>query len=120
MTAPEYTVTHPDNRSFVTGLYHDIYERNPDAAGFSFWVNVLQSGSRTRAAVVYYFLTATEAYLQAIDSYYVEFLGRHPSAQEADAYLALLIDGATPASITAIFLSSEEYINRQFALEFGR
>ena len=56
MTAPEYTFRHPDAASFVTGLYTDILERAPDGTGFAFWVNILQNGSRTRAALVYYFL----------------------------------------------------------------
>jgi hypothetical protein len=64
-------------------------------------------------------LTSDEAYLGAIDSYYREFLGRDPGPAEVQSYLGLLISGTTPADITAVFLSSAEYINRQIALACG-
>src|SRR5207302_5106257 len=66
LTSPEYTAAHADANSFVAGLYTGIFQRAGDAAGQAYWTSVVQSGLRSRAAVAYYFLTSTEAYLQAI------------------------------------------------------
>jgi hypothetical protein len=61
LTSGEYTASHPDVASYVTGLYADLLSRSPDAAGFAFWSQILQTGSRSRGAVAYYFLTSTES-----------------------------------------------------------
>jgi hypothetical protein len=119
LTSPEYTQTHSDASSFIRGLYMDVFQRAPDNAGFSFWTQVLQNGARSRADIAYYFLTSLETYLQAIDGYYVEFLGRTPSPQEEQGFLDFLIAGATPGQITALFLGSQEFLNRELAMLSG-
>jgi virginiamycin B lyase len=119
LTSAEYTASHPTTDSYVTGLYTDIFDRSPDQPGFAAWVGVIQNGVRTRAAVAYYFLTSAESYVRAIDSYYEEFLGRSPSGDEVQNLFNTLVAGATPADITAIFLSSPEYIARQILLACG-
>ena len=96
LTSTEYTQTHGDASSFIRGLYMDIFQRSPDNAGFSFWTQVLQNGARSRADIAYYFLTSLETYLQAIDGYYVEFLGRSATMPEEQGFLDFLISGATP------------------------
>ena len=116
LTSPEYTAAHADANSFVAGLYTGIFQRAGDAAGQAYWTSVVQSGLRSRAAVAYYFLTSTEAYLQAINSYYETFLGRAPSSEETQNFVPILIHGATPGSIVALFLTSSEFINREIAL----
>ena len=73
------------------------------------------NGVRGRAAVAFYFLTSTEAFLQAIDDYYLDFLGRTPAASEEQPFLAALESGATPAAITTIFLGSPEFLAREIA-----
>jgi hypothetical protein len=119
LTSPEYTQTHGDAAAFIRGLYMDLFQRAPDNAGFSFWTQVLQNGARTRADIAYYFLTSLETYLQAIDGYYVEFLGRSATIQEEQGFLDFLIAGATPGQITALFLGSQEFLNRELAMLSG-
>jgi hypothetical protein len=116
LVSPEYTAAHPTSDSFVRGLYSDELRRVGEASGVNYWVVILEVGARTRAQVAYYFLTSTEAYRQAIDDYYIEFLGRSASAAEEQAYLTALLGGkATPASITSVFLGSKEYLDRELA-----
>jgi len=119
LTSPEYTATHADAAAYVAGLYTDIFGRTADSAGQSYWTSVIQNGARSRADVAFYFLSSTESYLHAVDQYYETYLGRAPSSQEEQVYLPLLINGTTPGTITAIFLSSEEFINREIALSCG-
>jgi hypothetical protein len=117
LTSNEYTASHPDSVSYVAGLYEDVLSRKPDPAGEAFWVAILNSNSRTRADVAYYFLTSPEAFIEAIDDYYLEFLGRDPSPAEVQVFLPVFESGnATPAGITSIFLSSGEYLARELAL----
>src|SRR5207248_202075 len=117
LTSPEYTASHPDNASFVQGLYNDVLGRAGNAREVAAWGQVLQSGARDRASVAYYFLTSGEAYLRALDNYYTHFLGRGPDAPSLQGWMNVLNGGgATPASVTAAFLSSPEYIARQLAL----
>ena len=99
--------------------FQDVFQRFPDQAGFNFWTQVLQNGARTRADIAYYFLTTLETYLQAIDGYYVEFLGRSATTPEEQGFLDFLITGATPGQITALFLGSQEFLNRELALLSG-
>jgi|GEM_PF-5330799 len=119
LTSPEYTAKHADTASYVAGLYTDIFARTADSAGQSYWTSIIQSGARSRAEVAFYFLSSTESYLHAVDQYYETYLGRAPSSQEEQTYLPLLINGTTPGTITAIFLSSAEFINREIALSCG-
>src|SRR5262249_35010117 len=117
LTSAEYTASHPDDFSFVQGLYNDVLGRAGNASEVAGWVQVLQSGARDRASVAFYFLTSDEAYLKAIDNYYADFLGRGPDAPGLQGWMSQLVSGgATPASVTAAFLSSPEYIARQLAL----
>jgi autotransporter-associated beta strand protein len=117
VTSPEYTALHPDNASFVNGLYNDVLRRAGDAGGAGFWQDQLQVGARSRADVALAFLSSTEAYTQAINQYYETFLGRSADAGGLRAFLAAIQSGtATPASIAAIFLGSDEYFARAIAL----
>jgi hypothetical protein len=115
LVSDEYTQSHPDTGSYIAGLYSDVLGRAPDSSGFSFWTQILGNGVRSRAAIAYYFLTSSEAYLQAIDDYYLNFLGRNAAPSEEEPYLAALIKGATPAEITTIFLGSPEFLAREIA-----
>src|SRR5262249_36736614 len=45
LTSPEYTASHVDVASYVTGLYMDVLNRQADTAGMSFWKQVIQNGA---------------------------------------------------------------------------
>lgn len=45
---------------FVSAIYQNIFEREPDAAGLAFWTNELQTGHRTRGQVMVGFSESAE------------------------------------------------------------
>jgi hypothetical protein len=113
VTSPEYTATHPDNASFVTGLFTDILLRTPGPAEVATWVQVLQSGLVNRAGVAQAFLSSTEAYLLAVNENFQDFLGRGVDTATALTLLPSLINGQmTSTSLSAAVLSSNEYFLR--------
>jgi hypothetical protein len=116
LTSAEYTASHADTGSYVTGLYQDVLTRRANAAEVAFWQHALDSGSRSRADVGFALLSSLEADVQALDDYYAVFLGRGPDAVGQQGFLAAMASGqATPASVTAAFLGSEEYLARLLA-----
>jgi autotransporter-associated beta strand protein len=117
LTSPEYTARHADNAAFVNGLFSDLLRRAGDPAGLAFWQDQLRTGARSRAGVALGFLSSTEAYLQAIDDYYASFLGRAPDPLGRSSFLAILQSSfATPASVAAVFLGSDEFLSRSLVL----
>jgi hypothetical protein len=117
LTSAEYTASHPDNTSYVVGLYQDILGRTASAQEVALWQGALASGALSRAQVAILFLSSTEAFIDAIDEYYAHFLGRQPDPQGLQTWLAAAQSGqVTPTSLTAAFLSSDEYFNRALAL----
>ena len=42
--SPEFTAKNKDNEEFVAILFRTLYNREPDAAGFDSWVNLLNTG----------------------------------------------------------------------------
>ena len=64
--------------------------------------------------MAYYFLSSSESLFQAVHDYYVDFLGREPSLAEEQGYVNAMASGQlTPATVTALFLGSQEYLDRQ-------
>jgi hypothetical protein len=71
LNSTEYTAVHPDNASFINGLYLDLLGRQQaDPNGLAFWQGELQQGAKNRTQVALSFLSSTEALTQAIDFYY--------------------------------------------------
>lgn len=117
LTSVEYTATHPDSASYVSGLYEDVLGHPADPVGAASWQALLQSGAQSRAQLALSFLSSTEAYLIAIDSFYTDLLGRPADSGSEQSYLAALQAGEfTPAAITTLFLASDEFLARAIAL----
>jgi aryl-phospho-beta-D-glucosidase BglC (GH1 family) len=52
-TSAESQALYPgDNATFLTAIYHNLFNRDPDAKGLSFWVSVIDSGAVTRPNAV--------------------------------------------------------------------
>jgi hypothetical protein len=117
LTSAEYTQAHPDSRSYVEGLYSDVLNRGATPGEIAYWQQILDNGARTRAAEAYYFLTSQESYVDAVNGYYQAFLRRPGDAAGMQFYLAMLESGsATPTTVVATFLGSQEYLNLAIAL----
>jgi hypothetical protein len=100
------------NSSFVTHLYQDVLGRQPDAAGYSFWVNSLDQGTYTTGQVSIAFAASTEYRTNVIGRFYVDILGRYPNTSEVNTFLSLFEAGLSQDNIRGLFFGSEEFYNR--------
>jgi thermitase len=101
---------------FITGLYEDVLDRQPDAGGLQYWVGVYQSGSTSRFQIAESFLESTEGRLTEVAQWYQQDLGRSASidALKTDPGVAgwanQLVQGAGDNSIQAEIVASPEYL----------
>lgn len=121
------------NEEFVTVLYRGMYGREPDAGGYSAWVNSLYSRAN-RSDIIANFLNSPEfagltssyginPYASALAGggslhdfvlrFYQLFLERTPNQQELDAWVLSLSGGAIKgAGVAQGFVFSNEFLAR--------
>ncbi len=116
LSSAEYQLTHASSLDFVTGLYEDVLDRDPDAAGLAFWTQTLQAG-RSRADVVRAFQDSTENYVNAVDGFYLAYLQRTADPIGSAGWLALLQRKQLGAleEVAVGFLGSSELVNQAAA-----
>ncbi|MDQ6699364.1 MAG: DUF4214 domain-containing protein, partial [Acidobacteriota bacterium] len=92
LASPEYMARfgNPDSSTFVTRLYNNVLGRAPEQAGFDFWMNLLNSGQKTRPQVVQGFVASAEFQATTLNQLYAEL-----------AYFALLNRAATPVELSS-------------------
>jgi hypothetical protein len=106
----EYQAAHPDNNSYVAGLYADVLGRSATSAEIAGFVQQLQSGA-TRAAIARLFLTSAEADSQSLQCDYHAFLNRAPDAAAVQSWLSAMTSGQmTQETVTEIILGSNEFL----------
>jgi hypothetical protein len=112
LSSGEYQAAHPDDDSFLAGLYTDVLGRSGDAAGMASWVQALHHGV-LRDVIESAFLNSPEFLLRTIDGYYSQLLHRQASQAEEQIWLEpLLRQSRRDLNSTAeAVLSSEEYYN---------
>lgn len=97
--------------SFVRLVYRDIFGRDVDDSGRSFWVRQLKSG-QSRTDVANALLSSTEYRTNAITAVYRDFLDRDPDAAGMAFWMRGLADGAIRTDqLRLAFLGSEEFFN---------
>ena len=98
------------NSFFVRQQYVDFLDREPDAGGFSGWVNALNSGL-TRANLIETFMDSEEFYFQGkfIARTYLGILTRDADYAGFRAWLEVLLDGMSREQIVQFFLDSGEF-----------
>jgi hypothetical protein len=112
VTSVEYTLSHPDNLSYVNGLYVDLLRRGspPPLTESLPFVQALNDGSNSRADTAQLFLESVEAYFRAIDDLYGTFLLRQESMTERLIWFNHLnSQQVTPEQAGASFTASPEY-----------
>jgi hypothetical protein len=112
--------------TFVTNLYENIFDRNPDAQGLQFWSNELDSGARDRADVLMYFSQSLENLSVAQETadgiwdrsetaaevarLYDSAYNRLPDLPGLSGHVAAIdIDGGTLREVATSFLQSSEF-----------
>ncbi len=100
------------NQRFVCHLYWDALGRQPDGAGFTYWVNKLNAGTaRSKMASLY--LTQPESLRKVADRAYVLYLGRHGTNTELSGWATKLANKtATTQDVRIAVLASAEYFTR--------
>ena len=112
------TPVNPDIiKEFVTKLYSEFLNREPDDNGIADWVNALKSGSTDLAHVLKGFVLSPEFRNRPLnDKEYVTALyhiifGRDPDDAGLKAWVEVLENGATRKKVLAGFVNSEEMKN---------
>lgn len=101
---------------FVAQLYRTLFAREPDQAGFDFFVQALGAGRLTRTQVYQSFLGSPEYATVFVTQLYRTLLGRSPDAAGLAANVNALTSGrATRDALYAEVLSSAEYQQKQAA-----
>lgn len=100
--------TPPSTGKFVTNLYTDILNRNPDSNGYNSWVNTVNS-TNSRQSTASGIYTSTEHRTDQIQSYYQLYLGRDADAQGLQHWLTLFASGASQSDIIYGFVASVEF-----------
>jgi Domain of unknown function (DUF4214)/RTX calcium-binding nonapeptide repeat (4 copies) len=105
---------------FVTLLYQNVLERNPDAVGLAAYTDALNSGALTRTQVVTAFSesaefklgTTPELHAGQIYRLYGATLARAPDAGGFEGWADLMDGGRGLLDISAGFLGSTEFQSR--------
>ena len=103
------------NARFVEALYLDELGRVGDttnALDAGSWVNALNSGALTQAAVAAGVEQSLEAQDYLVRSWYVTFLGRQAQGGEEQGWVNLLQQGQTEEQVLSMILASQEFYTR--------
>ena len=94
--------------NIVTGLFRQMLHREPDAFGLATYSQQLEAGVSVRQVVNSIWDTA-EFHTNEVNSYYQTYLGRTPSAAEANGWVQLMLKGVPEASVMKSFFTSAEF-----------
>ena len=100
------------NQRFVEALYLDDLGRpgnlnSPVDAGS--WVNLLDQGTATTAAVAAGIVQSPEARDRLVKGWYQTYLGRSPTGGEELDWVSLLLQGQTEEQVLSQILASDEF-----------
>jgi hypothetical protein len=102
------------NTGFLNALYADAFDAQPDAAGFTFWTNQLNSGA-SRTSVIKAFLTSPQFNAEHptnalyVDAVYQDLLGRPAEAAGLNFWTNALNKGLPESSFVVSVLHSSEF-----------
>jgi hypothetical protein len=100
---------------FVSRLYRNFLNREPDEKGLADWVDVLRSGKGTGAKVVSGFVLSPEYKANSlsneeyITALYRIIFDREPDTAGLNAWLAVMENGYTNKKVLAGFVNSDEF-----------
>jgi hypothetical protein len=113
LASPEYFQDRGGSSTgFLTGLYHDLFNRSPDSAGLGSW-NQKILGHMTRDSVAISFVFSTEEFRQQVQAVYKDILGRQADAGGTAHWVAALKQGMTLDQVTEHIAASPEYVAQQ-------
>lgn len=95
------------NQGFITGLYHDVLNRNASDADLAYWEAALNAGA-SRLSVSVAFLSSQEYRTDLVQADYTTFLKRPADDAGLSAWLTALNAGTTDQEVLARIFSSPE------------
>lgn len=100
-----------DNGEFVKQQYRDFFGREADAAGVTYWSNLLSAGTQTRAEMLQTLLGSSEFQAKAapITRLYKAFFKRQPDHEGLWYWVGLFGNGKTVTDIAQTFSESPEF-----------
>lgn len=93
---------------YVRRLYDDVLLRDPDEAGFDYWVAQMDGGT-PRNVVAHSFVRSTDNYGVEVDDAYERLLEREADAGGRTHYVAAFGTGMTDAQLDFYLTSSSEF-----------
>ncbi|HEY4376883.1 MAG TPA: DUF4214 domain-containing protein, partial [Acidimicrobiales bacterium] len=100
------------NQRFVCHLYFDALGRAAESGGFTFWVNLLNTGTK-RSTMAKSYLGQPESLNRVADRTYVLYLARHGTTLEQTGWAAKYkAKTAKPEDTRVAVLSSAEYFTK--------
>jgi hypothetical protein len=102
------------NEGFVSQAYRDLLNRNPDAGGLTFYLNMLSTPSTAtqRQEVIFNLLGQVEQIHDVLNVYYANYLNRFSDPNGLDFFTLQLQNGVSYTSIVNQYLgSTDEYFN---------
>lgn len=94
---------------FVSQLYRDLLNREPDAEGLAFYSNLLDQGKLDRLQTALAIESSPEFKNLVVTDDYEEVLRREPDPAERTAALQFLNQGGTEAGLEVRLLATPEY-----------
>jgi uncharacterized protein (DUF2141 family) len=105
----EYQNNHPDDVSYVVGLYSDILGQQVSDADVQAWLDYLQAGG-SRASVAMNLLQSSTTYRSMLQADYTRLLHHSLTSAGQTHYLTAMTSGAmSPEAVEQAILASNEY-----------
>jgi len=95
---------------FVTELYNDLLQRDPDPGELSYNVNYLRNGGSIET-LTHKIVTSTERKAVVVTSFYETYLGREPDPDGLAFQVNLLNHGVKPVDVQRGIIASPEFQN---------
>jgi hypothetical protein len=100
-----------DATSFVTGLYQNLLNRNPDPGGLAAWVAAINGGASNQQVATAIW-QSPEHRADEVTGYYQTFLGRAPDSGGLGGWVSLMNNGTlNEQGVQIAFMTSQEFIN---------
>jgi hypothetical protein len=113
LSSPEYVATvGPKNEHYVRALYRDAIGQRPAADEIDSWVGLLDSGSASKTAVAYQFLTGDDFRRRLVREWYLIYLEREPDRDDVEFSVEQLRLGHSAEMVQAKILATKEYFSR--------
>lgn len=107
-----YATNGNGNQVWISTLYNKVLGRNPEAAGLSFFDNVLIGGyQQQRFNTALSMATSTEYRTNYIKASFTKYLGRTAGTNDINVWLAQFANGMTDQQFISGLVGSNEYFN---------